>query len=205
MDLQPLLSLEEEVKEEDMLKGDQLINSFKFIFNYKIIIITAAETEERDRFFALHEIEEQYFDEFHQKRKVIVRNSRFYRMIARMDADIVDTRNYLRFMTSDEEGDKENLSPNAYDEKRTTTFQNRHMMANMLVSSDEEDNYRLGPEDFHLHWKERVKKQHVLLRKKFIEKTNLYRFRINESDDSDDNLPLTQLVEKRNNKESNKK
>jgi hypothetical protein len=44
-----------------------------------------------------------------------------------------------------------------------------------------------------------VKKLHVLLRKKFIEKTNLYRFRINESDDSDDNLLLTQLVEKRNN------
>ena len=108
-------------------------------------------------------------------------------------------------MTSDEEGDKENLSPNAYDEKRATTFKNRYMIANMLVSSDEEENYHWGPEDFHLHWKERVKKQHVLLRKKFIEKTNLYRFRINESDDSDDNLPLTQLVEKRNNKESNKK
>jgi hypothetical protein len=85
------------VKEEEMLKGDQLINCFKFIFNYKIIIITAAETEERDRFFTLHEIEEQYFDEVHQNRKIFVYNSRLYRILARMDADIVDTGNYFKF------------------------------------------------------------------------------------------------------------
>ena len=68
-------------------------------------------------------------------------------------------------MTSDEEGDKENLSPNAYDEKLATTFKNRYMIANMLVSSDEEENYHWGPEDFHLHKKETSKKTCFITKK----------------------------------------
>ena len=69
------------------------------------------------------------------------------------------------------------------------------MIANTLISSNEEQNYHF----------EGTNKKSTCLYEKIIEKTNLYRFSINESDDSDDNLPLIQLVEKRNNKKSNNK
>jgi hypothetical protein len=106
-------------------------------------------------------------------------------------------------LVSDESGDSD-LPFEDLQVKYRATLEHRRLIADMLIPSDEEHKYEMRSSDEDLPLDQWTRKRYVLKAKRY-DLAQKSRPRIAESDDSDDNIPIEQLVMKRSQKHFLKK